>query len=450
MKHILIVDDMTTNLKCASEILKDAYEITTANSGRQALSFLTERIPDLILLDINMQDMNGYEVMKIMEENSVKKEIPIIFLMADTNQESEAKGLDMGAFDFIRKPFEPEVMRSRVDKAIRMSEHNAELKNIAQKDGLTELLNRRCIENLLNQKENSKQKGYFLLLDMDNFKQVNDSFGHIVGDDVLVRFSRVLEEEVKAEDCVSRIGGDEFAIYISGEHNEAEIRDIASRIIAGVEFEVNNLLPEACDFKVSVSIGISKKPEDGNDFTSLYSGADKALYYVKQNGKRGYHFFGGANDSGQSLAEENSKINLLQLQRLIQEKEEASGAYKVEYDGFKRIYHFVARCIERKNQDIQLVLFTISHGAGGTVDKATAEETMLVLEKAISGSLRRGDVATKCGNVQYVAILMDASYENGNMVAGRILSKFKELLPKDTNIELAYEMQSIKKNGKSL
>lgn len=443
MKRILMVDDVTTNLKCAMEVLKGAYEITTAKSGRQAFVLMREFIPDLILLDINMPEMNGYEVMEKLKENPDTKDIPIIFLTAETDRESEIKGLKMGAMDFIRKPFEPEIMRSRIDKILQMTDQKKELLNIAQKDGLTDLLNRRYLENMLNKTDSAQEKGFFMLLDLDNFKQVNDTFGHVVGDDVLIRFSRVLQEEVENKDSVCRVGGDEFIVFISGESDKNKIKNIARRMIAGIEFEVNDLLADTCDFKLSVSVGIAEKPEDGSTFPDLYSAADKALYYVKQNGKRGYHFY-NSEDMGKNHEEESNLIDLLQLQRLIQEKGQSSGAYRVEYDGFKRIYHFVSRCMERKSQDVQLVLFTVVDNGNFEIEAGKALLAMETLEEAVSTSLRRGDVATKCGNTQYVAILMNASSENGDLVVRRIKKKFTEL-SKDEGISLEYEMVSVGK-----
>ena len=443
MKRILMVDDVTTNLKCAMEVLKGSYEISTAKSGRQAFLLLREFIPDLILLDINMPEMNGYEVMEKLKENPDTKDIPIIFLTAETDRESEIKGLKMGAMDFIRKPFEPEIMRSRIDKILQMTDQKKELMNIAQKDGLTDLLNRRYLENMLNKTDLAQEKGFFMLLDLDNFKQVNDTFGHVVGDDVLIRFARVLQEEVESKDSVCRVGGDEFIVFISGESDKNKIKSTARRMIAGIEFEVNDLLADACDFKLSVSVGIAEKPEDGSTFSDLYSAADKALYYVKQNGKRGYHFY-SSEDKGKSNEEESNLIDLLQLQRLIQEKGQSNGAYRVEYDGFKRIYHFVSRCMERKSQDVQLVLFTVVDNGSVELDAGRALPAMETLEEAVSKSLRRGDVATKCGSTQYVAILMNASSENGDLVVRRIRKKFTELC-KDDSLSLEYEMLSVGK-----
>ena len=442
MKHILIVDDVTTNLKCAAEVLKDTYDVTTAKSGKAALQILREMQPDLIMLDVNMPEMNGFEVMERIKEDPVTRDIPVIFLTAEADKENEVTGLKMGAMDFIKKPFEPDIMRSRIEKILQMTEQTKELQNIAGRDSLTNLLNRRCFEKILNQPEEGKENGFFLLLDLDNFKQVNDTFGHVIGDQVLIKFARVMEEEASPEDAICRIGGDEFAIFIPGTYEKSKIKSIARRMIAGIEFEVNDLLLDTCDFKLSVSIGIAEKPEDGSHFAELYAAADKALYYVKQNGKRGCYFYHTEEGKEKELDEDNNLIDLLQLQRLIQEKSEQSGAYRVEYDGFKRIYHFVSRCMERKSQDVQLVLFTIQEQEH--IEGENEKPPIEILEEAVSKSLRRGDVATRCGNTQYVAILMNASEENGTLVVKRIQKKFSELSG-DGRLTLGYEMVSVGK-----
>ncbi len=441
MKQILIVDDVAADLESAVEVLKDSYDITARDSGKKAMALLQDMQPDLILLDVNMPDMNGYEVMEELKKDRKLNEIPVIFLTAQSDQESEIKGLKMGAMDFVRKPFEPEIMRSRIDKILRLTEQNRELQKIALKDGLTDLLNRRYMEKLLNQTDINEEKGFFLLFDLDNFKLVNDNFGHIVGDEVLIKFARVLQEEIGPKDSACRLGGDEFAVYVSGSRSREEVKRMARRMIAGIEFEINDMLLDSCNVRVSVSIGIAEKPVDGDQFTELYSAADKALYYVKENGKRGYHFFHDGKVDHDNAEEDINQINLLQLQRLIQERGHNSGAYRVGYEGFKRIYHFVTRCMDRKKQDVQLVLFTVQDTGGGDVGEDMAERGVSILEKAVAHSLRRGDVATKCGTAQYVVILMNATSENGELVANRISSKFAEALG-DGTMTLTYEIQS--------
>lgn len=442
MKHILVVDDVINDLKCAEEILKDIYQITAVDTGEKALLFLEDNMPDLILLDVDMPAMNGYEVMEQLKSDEVFSEIPVVFLIEGADRENEIRCLKMGAMDFIKKPFEPELMLSRIGKILKLTEQNKILQDIARKDGLTDLLNRRYMEKLLNQTDNREEKGFFLLLDLDNFKLVNDTFGHVVGDEVLVRFAGVLKEEVDKEGCVCRLGGDEFAIYIPKNYKKEELKKIVRRMIAVIEFEVNELLSESCGFKVSVSIGIAEKPGDGRSFMELYSAADKALYYVKQNGKRGFHFYGDSQKDIEESEKENKLINLIQLQRLIQEKGCGAGAYKVEYDGFKRIYHFISRCKDRKSQDLQLLLFTVKDTSDNEIGNEKADKGIRILEEAVVQSLRKEDVATKCGNIQYVAILVNASYQNGTIAAHRIQQKFDELL-KDDTMTLVYEMQSV-------
>lgn len=122
MKHILFVDDVSTNLKCVGLILKNKYKLTMVKSGREALDFLKNTIPDLVLLDIHMQDMDGYEVMQHMKEKPETAKIPVIFLTADSEAGSEERGIALGAVGFIRKPFEPQVLLDRIEAVWKTEE----------------------------------------------------------------------------------------------------------------------------------------------------------------------------------------------------------------------------------------------------------------------------------------------------------------------------------------
>ncbi|NBJ91954.1 GGDEF domain-containing response regulator [Parablautia muri] len=444
MKHILMVDDMAVNLERAAELLKDAYEISAVKSGRQALVILRERIPDMIIIDINMPDMNGYELMEVVRSDVRLKDIPVVFISVETDRESEIEALKMGAMDFIKKPFEPEVMRSRIERVLQMAEQKKELQSFAWQDGLTSLYNRRYIERLLNHTNRDEKKCSFMLLDLDNFKKVNDNFGHLMGDEVLVRFADVLKEKAGPRDIVCRLGGDEFAIYFpegSEGCGRSQIQPIARKLIEDVAFEINDMLGNNCDFKVSVSIGIAEKPKDGECFSELFAAADKAMYFVKQNGKGGYHFHSDM-ETEKSISEEEMLPNLLQLSRQLHEMGDERGVYQVEYAGFKKIYNFLARCMERGKQNAQLVLFSIHDIDGSGLARFRETKGIETLELAIIRSLRRGDVATRCGDVQYAAILNDTFLEEGTMIAERIQEKFKELL-KDDPMLLTYEIQSM-------
>lgn len=444
MKEILMVDDVATNLVCAAEVLKTSYKVSTAKSGRLALLMLEEMKPDLILLDINMPGMDGFELYEKIKDNAEWASIPVVFLTAETDMANEAKCIEMGAMDFIRKPFDPEVMLARIDRIMSIQDTKKELEFAAKKDPLTQLLTRASFEEyLVSGKDTSK--GFFLLLDLDNFKAVNDNYGHIIGDSVLVNLARVFREVVGFDDRVCRLGGDEFAIFLPGLEDKEEVKGIVRRLIASSEFEIGELLSDYSDFKVSVSVGISEKKDSTFDFQLLYGNADKALYFVKQNGKRGYHFFENEENDINTFEEENAKIDLMQLQLLISENDDKDGgAYKVEYEGFKKIYRFVSRCMDRKNQDVQIVLFSLE----GDVPPEPNNEYLIKLSDSVASSLRRGDVATECGNSQYVVILMDANDDNGRKVADRIKVRFEKEISNPL-IKLTYEIQTVKGGSNS-
>lgn len=445
MKHILMADGSKYNLKCAKEILGNSYEIIGAQSGEEALLFLKKVIPDLILLDVTMPDMSGYDVMERMKEDGQLREIPVIFLTAEADREGEIRGLKMGAMDFIRKPFDPEIMRSRIEKILKMTDQKKELQDIALKDGLTDLLNRRSMERLLNQTDGAKEEGFFMLLDLDNFKEVNDKFGHVVGDKVLIRFARILEEQVGKVSSVCRIGGDEFAVYFKGSYDKEKIIGIVQNMIREIEFEINELVLDSEEISISISAGVSQKPEDGTGFAELYAAADKALYFVKQNGKGNCHFYRDTANELIDTENEPKQVDLEQLQKMIQEEEYQRGVYKVGYNRFKWMYGFVSQYREKKSQDAHIILLTVRDEDGGDLEKDRAEEGIVLLERAISQSLRWGDIATKCGNEQYIVLLLNVSYENGTMVAERIRSKYREL-SEGRKLILAYEVGNVGKS----
>jgi len=433
MKHILIVDDVTTNLKCAAEVLKKYYKLSMAKSGRQALDFLKEVKPDLILLDIRMPEMDGYETLAEIRENPETQYIPVVFLTADSDRESEIKGLKMGAMDFIRTPFEPEIMLSRIDKIIQMEEIRKGLAISANQDVLTNLWNRKYMEDEIARfVMDDSAIGIFMILDMDNFKRINDNFGHIMGDAVLVQFADTLKSLIGESGTICRIGGDEFAIFLPGNFSTVEVSDLVEAIISQVETNANKVCGD--EYAISVSVGISRIPDDAENFMDLYNKADKALYFVKQNGKRGYHFYKERDTYEFGTEISSSMVDIKSLKKFVEEKFFSNGAYKVEYSGFKHIYQFVSRSIGRTKQPVQIVLFTIDGPSVLLNNEELLLYTMKKLEQSIVASLRRGDVATHFSSTQYVVILMDASPENGEKVASRVaktwtkLNEMKELV----------------------
>ncbi len=436
MKTILVVDDNKLNLAAARKVLSDAYKVIPVMRGAQALTYLENGECDIILLDINMPEMDGFEVLEKIRTMEQCKNIPVIFLTADNDTETETRCFKEGAIDFIAKPFVPEVMLSRIGRVLELEELRrsladrleqktrevSDMKSKSRQDALTGLWNRAHTEETVNELISEGAKGALLMIDMDNFKAINDNYGHIAGDRTLKMFADTLRTFSDEGDVLCRIGGDEFVVFINGITSKAELSNRAADIISDLCYKI-----EQCKFETnsSVSIGIAQTPEDGTEFNKLYNSADKALYYVKQNGKNSYHFF------SDKVQQENSRgsktVDLNYLREFMSRADSGRGAYLLDFESFHHVYNFIRRFVERSSRDVQTVLFTVCENSSQESDAAETELALELLEKAIYTSLRRSDVSTRYSSKQLIVILMDANEENGDMVAGRIIECFNRL-----------------------
>lgn len=444
-KHILIVDDVTTNLKCVGEILRNDYALSMAKSGEQALQMIGKVKPDLVLLDVKMPGMDGYETFKAMKENPDTADVPVIFLTADTENGSEVKGLKLGASDFIRKPYEPEIMLGRIEKALLQEEKNKAIRDEAYKDVLTGLWNRKRLQDEIDSLKDSDSTGSFLIFDLDNFKGINDNYGHVVGDAALVAFAKTLKNFVHKDDIVARIGGDEFAVFLRNSYGKELLSDRIENLILEVEHEIKVVKED--DSYSSVSIGISAFPFDGKSFIELYNNADKALYYVKQNGKSGYHFYNPSEKYSFTEEENKDVIDLFQLKKYIDEEDLSDGPFKVEYNSFKSIYRFLKRYVMRTNSKIQILLFSLKDLSIIASDNtAGLNKSMIILDECIKDSLRKNDVSTRYTNTQFLVILMDVDEDKRKNVVDRIMDNWNEN-NNNPNVLLKYDIEELKAEG---
>ncbi|MGN0670395.1 MAG: diguanylate cyclase domain-containing protein, partial [Oscillospiraceae bacterium] len=288
MKTILVVDDNKVSLSNAKMVLCGNYRVITVMHGSQALTFLDKNPCDLILLDINMPEMDGFELFSEIRKKEQCADIPIIFLTSDNDADTETKCFETGAVDFIAKPFVPSVILSRVARTLELEELRksladrleektqevTDIKTKSRQDALTGLWNRSYTEENVNQLLCEGVHGTLFMIDMDNFKAINDNYGHIAGDKTLKMFAETLEEYFEEGDILCRIGGDEFVVFAPNLTSKSEISNRASDVISDLCFKL-----EQCKFETnsSVSIGISQSPSDATDFTKLYNCADKAL-----------------------------------------------------------------------------------------------------------------------------------------------------------------------------
>lgn len=449
MKNILIIDDNKINLATARKVLSNDYKVIPAIKGTQALNYLKNGDCDIILLDINMPEMDGFEVLKRVREMENCKNIPVIFLTADNDSEMETRCFNEGAIDFIAKPFVPEVMRSRVGRALELEELRcslarrleqktreiSDMKNKSCKDALTGLWNRAYTEETVNMLLSQGVKGTLMMIDMDNFKAINDNYGHIAGDRTLKMFADTLRRFSGEGDILCRIGGDEFIVFIKDVSSKSEIGSRASDIIS----DLCNKLKQ-CNFETnsSVSIGIAQSPEDGTEFNKLYNSADKALYYVKQNGKNSYHFFSDKMQAEEKRGKKNVDLNYL-CEFMNRSDGGSKGVYALDFESFHHVYNFIRRFVERSKRDVQTLLFTVTENGVQNLDVTETEHALEMLEKAIFLSLRRSDVSTRYSSKQIIVILMDANEANGDMVAERIMKSFKELYTGE-KIKIEYDI----------
>ena len=223
MNTILAVDDDNVNLSTLRGILSEKYKVIPVKKGTQALSYLENGDCDVILLDVNMPDIDGFEVLRRIRQIKKHRQTPVIFLTGDNNSDTETRCFDEGAVDFIGRPFVPAVMLSRIARVLELSELRKKLadrleqkvrevsdtKSKIHRDLLTGLWNRDYTENAVNSMLKLGLLGSLLMIDIDNFKRINDEFGHIEGDKTLKTAADVMRENSVDGDVLCRIGGDE-------------------------------------------------------------------------------------------------------------------------------------------------------------------------------------------------------------------------------------------------
>ena len=287
-QKILIVDDNVKNIRLLKEILEDEdYIVASAENGLSVLDMAHSIRPDVILLDIMMPGMDGFEVCEELKKDSEVKDIPVIMVTAKTDASDLKKALGLGAFDYIKKPIDEIEVIARVQSALRFKKNQDQLNEMASKDRLTGLYNHALLIELF-EKELEKQKRSggdvsFVMIDIDFFKKVNDTYGHASGDIVLKELSSVLMKSVRIGDIVGRYGGEEFSIILP-EINSDNAYRLCERIRKTVEEYGFNIGLHSINITISMGI-YSKRNNDTNKSQEMIKYADEALYNAKKNGR---------------------------------------------------------------------------------------------------------------------------------------------------------------------
>lgn len=305
---ILVVDDVPANLLSMQSLLKKVdVDVITAASGNDALSFAVQQDLALILLDVNMPEMDGFEVARLLQEIKETRNIPIIFVTAiHHDHESILNGYHSGAVDYVQKPVAPEILLSKVNIFLNLwnlrsgleqeislrKSAETEIEYLALHDPLTKLPNRRQLQNqlnlILNRSKRSEQRFAVLFLDLDGFKKVNDELGHEAGDHVLIQTAERFKRQIRTFDLLGRYGGDEFIMVLADISESLLSTAKLGHLIKEISKSINWL-----DQKIhlGVSIGVAIYPEHGDSANTLISHADKAMYLAKSDGKSNFKFF---------------------------------------------------------------------------------------------------------------------------------------------------------------
>jgi diguanylate cyclase (GGDEF)-like protein len=291
-RRVLIVDDEPANVRVLAEVLGGAYELSFATSGAKALELAASSAPDLILLDVVMPGLDGYEVLRRLKMESATAGIPVIFVTAMSELDDEARGLELGAVDYITKPVSAPIVRARVRTHLELKAQRDLLERRAFLDGLTGIANRRRFDEELERRwrvaASRQQPLTLLLLDVDHYKQFNDNYGHGAGDECLRRVAAALDDCFdEAEGLAARYGGEEF-VAIAAEGTGTEH---ARRVLEAVRALAIPHAHSSAGPHVSVSIGaVELVPQADASPRAAIEIADRLLYEAKQGGRNRVRF----------------------------------------------------------------------------------------------------------------------------------------------------------------
>ncbi|MBC8199652.1 MAG: diguanylate cyclase [Desulfobacteraceae bacterium] len=295
MARILVIDDSKLILHVAKTILgKQGHQVLLAEDGKTGLQDAATEHPDLILLDLILPEMDGYQVCQRIKKEAVTSDIPIIMLTSRSEPADKVRGLKMGASDYVTKPFDEGELMARVNIHLQirelhesLKERNRQLKEMANYNGLTGLYNHRYFQEMIS-KDFQRAVRYHeslscVMLDIDHFKKFNDTYGHQTGDMVLKILGGLIKKLVRDSDLSARYGGEEFALlmYHTASKKAFLISERLRKAVEQHKFQADNL-----SLTVTISMGVASFPHpEIADAKTLIECADKALYQAKEEGR---------------------------------------------------------------------------------------------------------------------------------------------------------------------
>ena len=282
--RILVVDDdRTMRMALVDAFLKENYEVEEASNGMHALNICKRRMPDLVLMDAVMPELDGFDACQMIRDTAQGADIPVLMVTALEDEDSIVRAFSSGATDYIAKPINFSVMKQRVARLIKANKAEKDVKKLAYHDPLTGLPNRAQLKQqiriIVNRAALEKQRFAILFLDLDRFKMINDTMGHDAGDLLLKAVADRIRHCVRETDFIARLGGDEFTIVLENIESPEGASSVAEKICRSVGQPFVFMQQKMF---VTTSIGISIFPDDGEDVSALIKHADSAMFCAKE------------------------------------------------------------------------------------------------------------------------------------------------------------------------
>jgi diguanylate cyclase (GGDEF)-like protein len=317
---ILVVDDdPSIRLVIRHSMERSGYQVVEASNGLEAVHAVIRQVPDLILMDAVMPEMDGFRATKEIKSLDGCAEIPILMATSLDDDDSIAHAFDAGACDYVTKPFNWSVLKHRVACSLYAADAQRKIQHLAYHDSLTGLPNRMLfmdrIDQAISRAHREQEQFALLFIDIDHFKVINDSMGHAAGDQLLNIISQRLCEMLRKSDTVARLGGDEFTVIIEGLEDAEHVINVTKNILHSLDLPVD---VNGQEVHVGGSIGIAVYPQDGENFGSLLKNADTAMYKAKEQGRNTFQFYA-------------SEMSHKAIQRLELENQLRAGLKKKEF-----------------------------------------------------------------------------------------------------------------------
>jgi len=298
MSKICLVDDNMTSLTIARDMLKTSYKVYPSPSAAKFFELIENVTPDLILMDVDMPQMNGYEAVELLKKDERFKDIPVIFLTAKDDEESELKGFELGAVDYITKPFHPSIIKARITTHLTIVEQRRIIERISLTDTLTKIPNRRNFDKQLDGEwKRSIREDLpigMIIIDADHFKSFNDDYGHQQGDVALQTLAHVISTSIRrGADFAARWGGEEFTVLLPNTQADGVMK-VAENIRMNVEkCTIPRIDDASLSLNITVSIGgVSEEPNADSSMEDFLKKADEALYEAKESGRNRFCLYG--------------------------------------------------------------------------------------------------------------------------------------------------------------